>query len=352
MIDATEYWRLFRADREKLYVTLSAAYPLMPLHYVMYHVDGSEEHEGNPRIMTYVESDLGAAGRARELIRGLVAGGAVRVAGAQCLDIGCSNGALLIAAQAEGARAGVGIDFDPRRLESARRVGLGRKQLEFLQLDASTEPLPGTFDTIFCNDVLEHVSDWRQLLRHAATALAPGGTMFLSLHNARQPSVVLSEPHYGVPGLVLLPPADAAACWYRVRAVVGGTLDYEVTSWPLYLDIASSARPSDHGLPVGELRAGLRAGVLGEAARGHHDRGRARDGARARDPRAGRKCPSQRRRAVQDRSRTGLPARGGLLPGGAATPLLRDLSRAAAEPAAEAGGMKHEAPRHHEPPPL
>ena len=63
--------------------------------------------------------------------------------------------------------------------------------------------------------------------------------MFLSLHNARQPSVVLSEPHYGVPGLILLPPADAAACWGRVRGVVGSALDYDVTTWPLYLDVAA-----------------------------------------------------------------------------------------------------------------
>ena len=128
--------------------------------------------------------------------------------------------------------------MDPRRLASARRVGRGRP-LEFVRLDAATEALPGPFDVVFCTDVLEHVSDWRRLLRHAVSALAPGGALFLSLHNARHPSVVLSEPHYGLAGLVLLPPEEAAACWGRVRAVLGSALDYEVTSWPLYPDIAA-----------------------------------------------------------------------------------------------------------------
>jgi hypothetical protein len=90
---------------------------------------------------------------------------------------------------------------------------------------------------IFCNDVLEHGSDWRRLLEHAAKALSPDGTMWLSLHNARHPSLVLSEPHYGVPGLVLLPQEDAAACWVRVRATMGNAMDYEVTIWPLDRDI-------------------------------------------------------------------------------------------------------------------
>lgn len=79
-------------------------------------------------------------------------------------------------------------------------------------------------------------------LQHAAKALAPGGAMFLSLHNARQFLVVLSEPHYGVPGLVLLPPAEAGACWLHVREGLGSAVDYEVTTWPLYPDLAKVCR--------------------------------------------------------------------------------------------------------------
>jgi SAM-dependent methyltransferase len=234
-LDAETYWRLYRCDRGALYTALFERYPHMPPHYVMHFVDhGAAGHEGNARILTYVEADLGAAQRGLDALE-LLAGG-IDVLRKRCLDIGCNNGAFLRAAQERGARGGVGVDVSAYRLAAARNLCRGHP-IEFLELDASVDPLPGPFDVIFCRDVLEHVSDWRRLLEHAAKALSPDGTMWLSLHNARHPSVVLSEPHYGVPGLVLLPPGDAAACWGRVRATMGNAIDYEVTSWPLYRDI-------------------------------------------------------------------------------------------------------------------
>ena len=122
--------------------------------------------------MSYVESDLGSAARSLELIDGLVSGGALQVAGARCLDIGCSNGSLLRALQDRGAGACVGVDVSQQRLISARKVCLGR-QVDFLQLDAAVDRLPGTFDLIFCLDVLEHVADGQGLIARAAEALAP-----------------------------------------------------------------------------------------------------------------------------------------------------------------------------------
>ena len=198
-LDAETFWRLFRTKRGALYRALIETYPMMPPHYVMYFVDSFADLEGNPRAMSYVESDLGSAARSLELIDGLVSGGALQVAGARCLDIGCSNGSLLRALQDRGAGACVGVDVSQQRLISARKVCLGR-QVDFLQLDAAVDRLQGTFDLIFCLDVLEHVADGQGLIARAAEALAPGGTMYVSLHNARHPGVVLSEPHYGVPG--------------------------------------------------------------------------------------------------------------------------------------------------------
>jgi SAM-dependent methyltransferase len=210
----------------------------------MYFVDCFEPLAGNPRAMTYVNADLGAAERSNELLQGLVSGGAIRLLQARCLDIGSSNGALLLAAHRLGARECVGVEIDSRRLESARRVAQGYP-MTFHQMDAATQPLPGAHDVIFCLDVLEHVADWAQLVRHATNALAPGGTMFLSLHNARQFETVLSEPHYGVPGLVLLPPEAAAECWLDVRDIMGSALDYEVTSWPSYVELRDLCRGLD-----------------------------------------------------------------------------------------------------------
>ena len=244
-LDAPEFWRLFREDRGALYLRLGAQYPQMPLHYVMYFVDCFADLEGNPNALTYVDADLGAAARADTLLAML--GGTVPVRGARVLDIGCSNGALLRAAALGGARQCVGLDVDPRRLISARKVCAGLP-VEFCEMDAARTPLAGAFDVVFCLDVLEHVDDWAQLLAHALHALAPGGRLFLSLHNARHPATVLAEPHYDIPALVLLDPPAARACWMRIRTAVQSTVDYEVTTWPLYPALRDALVA--HGLQV------------------------------------------------------------------------------------------------------
>lgn len=107
--------------------------------------------------------------------------------------------------------------------------------VELVHHEAGSGPLPGgPYDLITCLDTLEHVADWRAVLRYALAALAPAGRFFLSLHNAEHPDTVLVEPHYGLPGMVRLQTADAAALWGRVRGQLGSTLDYDVVAWPTY----------------------------------------------------------------------------------------------------------------------
>jgi len=238
-LDAETFWERFRGDRLALLASLLAKYPLMPPRYVADYLDCCQRLVGNRQILSYLDADLGAAERGFTLVDSLVGGG-IPVAGARCLDIGCSNGGLLLAAQRRGASTCLGVDVSEDRLSSARMVCTGER-VEFLRLDAALDPIPGSFDLIFCVDTLEHVSDWRRLILHAVRALAPGGRVFLSLHNARHPSSVLSEPHYGVPGLVLLPTREAAALWGRVRGGLGSEVDYDVAAWPGSRDVQSTA---------------------------------------------------------------------------------------------------------------
>ena len=77
------------------------------------------------------------------------------------LDIGCSNGALLLACMKWGANRLVGIEIDKNRLRSAKEL-IGKRKVDLLQLDIVCQALPeryGTFDVIFCTDVIDHVSD-------------------------------------------------------------------------------------------------------------------------------------------------------------------------------------------------
>lgn len=236
--DAATFWTQFSARPGSLTDTLAQTYPLVPRPYVERFMSALSLIEGDPQVLTYVESDLGAIGRAQSLIDVLIGGG-VRVEGARCLDIGCSNGALLRAARARGASRCVGIDISDERLVSARMV-CGDDAVELLVADAR-RGLPGEFDLVLCTDVLEHVPEWRDVLAQIAGALAPCGAAWISLHNARHRSSVLSEPHFGVPGLCLLPADEAAPLWERVRERLGNRLAYDVFEWPSFADIDAAA---------------------------------------------------------------------------------------------------------------
>jgi SAM-dependent methyltransferase len=213
---------MFRSDRVSLLHALYAKYPLMPPHYVYHFVECLAGIEGNAQIVSYVDADLGALDRGLALVDSIIAAG-YRVSGARCLDIGCSNGALLVAAQMRGAGRCLGVDLSEARLVSARKVCVG-KPIDLLRSDVASDAIPGTYDVVFCTDVLEHVPEWSRIIDQIRGALAPGGSAFVFLHNARQPSSVRSEPHYGVPGLVLLPRAQAAEVWCEIHDEVGGDI--------------------------------------------------------------------------------------------------------------------------------
>ncbi len=113
----------------------------------------------------------------RPEIRALVPADARRV-----LDVGCSSGALGAALKARGAVV-VGLERDPGYAATARER-LDRV-LE-LDLDAQVTLDEGPFDVIVAADVLEHLREPGVLLADLVRgALAPGGTVVVSLPNVR-----------------------------------------------------------------------------------------------------------------------------------------------------------------------
>jgi SAM-dependent methyltransferase len=137
------------------------------------------------------------------------------------------------------------VDVSPTRLESARFLCAGTS-IELHALDFVAQGLPeglGPFDVVFCTDVLEHVHSVPQAISGLKQALAPASDsyVYVSLFNGWHPSCVRSEPHYGVPGLVLLDPEDAREIWYGLRSGLQSTLDYEVQEWPEYATLKALA---------------------------------------------------------------------------------------------------------------
>jgi 2-polyprenyl-6-hydroxyphenyl methylase/3-demethylubiquinone-9 3-methyltransferase len=104
--------------------------------------------------------------------------------GLRALDIGCGGGLLA----EEFARLGcavVGVDPSEESLAAARSHAASQ-ELAIEYQCATGEALPfanASFDLVYCCDVLEHVTDLRQVIAETARVLRPGGTYFYDTIN-------------------------------------------------------------------------------------------------------------------------------------------------------------------------
>jgi 2-polyprenyl-3-methyl-5-hydroxy-6-metoxy-1,4-benzoquinol methylase len=126
--------------------------------------------------------------------------------GARVLDIGCQNGATLVALSRRGARP-TGIELDPRCVEAASI----RLQCHGIAPDVhagSGCALPfdaATFDAVLASNVIEHVEDPLALVGEVKRVLRPGGIVYIDGPNRFSPKFLWSDPHYQMAGVSALP---------------------------------------------------------------------------------------------------------------------------------------------------
>jgi SAM-dependent methyltransferase len=174
-----------------------------------------------PSALDYYYRTVVAGERALEAYREITE--AVPAAPGPVLDIGSGTGAFVLLAMRLG--------LDARGLEpGAEELALARERAERV--------LPGAPDDLFVagvgealpwpdaalggallHDVLEHVADWRAVLRECRRTIAPGGVLYV-----KGPSYAVRfvEPHYRVPWLPLLPKPVAR----RYLAALGRDVGY------------------------------------------------------------------------------------------------------------------------------
>lgn len=107
-----------------------------------------------------------------------------RLRAARTLDYGCGDGTFvaMLASDAE-ARPGeiVGVEIEDE-LVSDCRARFGREGLNFMLADELDLPEhAGTYDMVFCMEVLEHVVGIESVLDRIEHALAPAGTLLISV---------------------------------------------------------------------------------------------------------------------------------------------------------------------------
>ncbi|VAX10616.1 3-demethylubiquinol 3-O-methyltransferase @ 2-polyprenyl-6-hydroxyphenyl methylase [hydrothermal vent metagenome] len=118
----------------------------------------------------------------------------VRLEGKKVLDVGCGGGILAEGMAQRGATVS-GIDMGETPLEVAR-LHLLESGLEVDYKRITAEQLaaeqPGSFDTITCMEMLEHVPDPASIITACARLTKPGGHLFFSTLNRNPKSYLFA----------------------------------------------------------------------------------------------------------------------------------------------------------------
>ncbi|MCX7224659.1 MAG: bifunctional 2-polyprenyl-6-hydroxyphenol methylase/3-demethylubiquinol 3-O-methyltransferase UbiG [Burkholderiales bacterium] len=108
------------------------------------------------------------------------------LAGANVLDVGCGGG-ILADAMARSGAAVTGIDLAAKALRVAQLHALEAQTTGVQYREISAEGLAaeqaGSFDTVTCMEMLEHVPDPASVVRACASLVKPGGWVYFSTLN-------------------------------------------------------------------------------------------------------------------------------------------------------------------------
>ncbi len=167
--------------------------------------------------------------------------------GRRVLDVGSGFGGALIALSRAGACA-VGVEYQESRVRLCnRRLALHGTRAHVVRGDGFSLPFPDcVFDIVVCSEVLEHVPRKQAFIREMVRTLRPSGVLYLSFPNRRSLENLLSDPHYHLP-LVSILPRRIAASW--VRRLRG--LDYDVDALPAAPEVSRWCREA--GVDVASL---------------------------------------------------------------------------------------------------
>jgi 2-polyprenyl-6-hydroxyphenyl methylase / 3-demethylubiquinone-9 3-methyltransferase len=103
--------------------------------------------------------------------------------GRRVLDVGCGGGILAEAMARRGAQVtGIDLAAKPLKVAKLHAIDAGVQGVEYLEVSAEdlASQRPGTFDTITCMEMLEHVPQPESVVRACATLARPGAHLFFS----------------------------------------------------------------------------------------------------------------------------------------------------------------------------
>ncbi|ABM42623.1 MULTISPECIES: bifunctional 2-polyprenyl-6-hydroxyphenol methylase/3-demethylubiquinol 3-O-methyltransferase UbiG [Diaphorobacter] len=115
--------------------------------------------------------------------------------GRKVLDVGCGGGILSDSMARKGAEV-TGIDLASKALRVARLHALEaetpRVQYREISVEELANECPGSFDTVTCMEMLEHVPDPQSVVAACARLVKPGGWVFFSTINRNAKAFALA----------------------------------------------------------------------------------------------------------------------------------------------------------------
>ena len=103
-------------------------------------------------------------------------------AAVRILDVGCGNGSQLALPLAQRGFQVTGIDIDARSIEHAQRLAKDLPSATFVCGDVA-ELKAGRFELVILSEVLEHMTEPRQLLTASAEHLSADGVIIITVPN-------------------------------------------------------------------------------------------------------------------------------------------------------------------------